>query len=648
MMFDGESGSGPDSPVARGGGSTFDAIDANGDGVIDRFEWEAHRARSRSPIRSPPGMPPPPGPEYPPRPHYGPSPHVLAPSPAFLAPPTASPYLERWRESTGAFQQYLDGFTAEKRTPLYKSTGTAPSPAPSDNTELLRLSKDTIAALQGDATSALSRASESQAELSQAREEISRLKRENTELREANSRLTIEMSRLEESTGQQRAHQADTSDKTGKSKEDAPYFFWADAGEEEDLARAGKEGSKDDKSKDETTKELLDVIVEREASIAELQDRLKAQAGKRGLTAAEKAALAEHESLTLKMGNLETYLREVETAMRRSEGRLDTTTKEREGLKAKVARLEKELGEEKAERMEDEQRMKFAMEGGVNELQEELARTRATAAKDAEMATKRRRMLEEEVAKSKTLLAEMGRNQEKFQLDLEAELQEAHRARAAAVGAAEHAEMNAAHAERDATQARRDMEKMEKELAFLRETLVTRLSEAGKKAALMIEEVEEAAALRVAEMEETLQVQMDRMRELDEMANTLQALKPTPVSKFSVKNLLKQVKAMEKEVQLLRGSVSERQRGTNTDESDDEKPKKVASSKSAARALSSVRRSSSVTPVGTPRATPKSTAGTPKSLLSSPKGPATGTPKSAAGTPRSTRSVSRARAGTIA
>ena len=35
---------------------------------------------------------------------------------------------------------------------------------------------------------------------------------------------------------------------------------------------------------------------------------------------------------------------------------------------------------------------------------------------------------------------------------------------------------------------------MEKELAFLRETLVTRLNEAAKKAASMIEEVEEAAA----------------------------------------------------------------------------------------------------------------------------------------------------------
>jgi len=32
-----------------------------------------------------------------------------------------------------------------------------------------------------------------------------------------------------------------------------------------------------------------------------------------------------------------------------------------------------------------------------------------------------------------------------------------------------------------------------------------RLSEAGKKAAMMIEEVEEAAALRVAEMEESLE-----------------------------------------------------------------------------------------------------------------------------------------------
>ena len=32
-----------------------------------------------------------------------------------------------------------------------------------------------------------------------------------------------------------------------------------------------------------------------------------------------------------------------------------------------------------------------------------------------------------------------------------------------------------------------------------------RLSEAGKKAAMMIEEVEEAAALRVAEMEEALE-----------------------------------------------------------------------------------------------------------------------------------------------
>jgi hypothetical protein len=83
-------------------------------------------------------------------------------------------------------------------------------------------------------------------------------------------------------------------------------------------------------------------------------------------------------------------------------------------------------------------------------------------------------MLEEEIAKTKNLLAEMGRNQEKFQMDLEIELREAHSDRAEAVAAADHAAMATAQAARESNSSRLNMDKMEKELAFLRETLVTR------------------------------------------------------------------------------------------------------------------------------------------------------------------------------
>jgi len=97
----------------------------------------------------------------------------------------------------------------------------------------------------------------------------------------------------------------------------------------------------------------------------------------------------------------------------------------------------------------------------------------------------------------------MSANQRTFQEDLELELAEAHNAKAEAVRNAAKSEFDRVVAEKEAQGCRGKEAKMDKELTFLRETLVTRLNEAGKKAAAMIEEVEEAAALRVAEIEVT-------------------------------------------------------------------------------------------------------------------------------------------------
>jgi len=163
------------------------------------------------------------------------------------------------------------------------------------------------------------------------------------------------------------------------------------------------------------------------------------------------------------------------------------------------------------------------------------------------------------------------------------------------------------------------------------------------------------------------------MDALEDMAGSLNALKPTPVSKFSVKNLLKQVKAMEKEVQLLRGSVSARVKGSAQDDSDHHEERQVKKTSGSGKtgvykaraggvtplsrvssgvSTGEVRRSSSTTPVGTPRGSgagrqsPRSAAPSPKSALGTPK---SNTQAAAAGTPRSARSTaSRSRAGTMA
>ena len=65
-----------------------------------------------------------------------------------------------------------------------------------------------------------------------------------------------------------------------------------------------------------------------------------------------------------------------------------------------------------------------------------------------------------------------------------------------------------------------------------------------------------------------LEQRLGDLDHLDGMAQQLLALKPNPTSQFNVKKLLKQVKAMEKEVSLLRSSVSERHRESEEEESE--------------------------------------------------------------------------------
>ena len=66
---------------------------------------------------------------------------------------------------------------------------------------------------------------------------------------------------------------------------------------------------------------------------------------------------------------------------------------------------------------------------------------------------------------------------------------------------------------------------------------------------------------------------MEQMNEIEESYRSILALKPTPVSKFSVQNLLKQVKAMEKEVQSLREAASAKEDAKTDDEGKKKKAK---------------------------------------------------------------------------
>jgi len=230
---------------------------------------------------------------------------------------------------------------------------------------------------------------------------------------------------------------------------------------------------------------------------------------------------------------------------------------------------------------------------------------------------------------TRQLLAEMSTNQQTFQADLEAELQQAHHECIEAATARNEEKQARMAAEVVANDHTRENTKMHKEVAFMQETLVTRLSDAAHKAAQMIEEVEDAAVARLAMVEEKMDAKLEDVAHLEEVAQQLLAMKPSPASQFTVKKLLKQVRAMEKEVTSLRSAVGVRKAAEMSDDSDgEERPR---------RATSTAKGSGSKSTASSKRTTSKSATSMRKSSLSaSSVGSRLGASPGTRATPRST------------
>lgn len=326
-------------------------------------------------------------------------------------------------------------------------------------------------------------------------------------------------------------------------------------------------------------------LAQRDVAVAEIKGKVDDLS--RTLLGKEEEVRRLREESKAKNTDLEAFLREKEAALHQREVELAARVEEGNHKQLHIDKLEHEAKSHRHQAGEGEALIRHLQQeleqskASAMKLEEDHAVAVDKATKQAEIDRRKVAGLEDEVAKARRLFSEMSAAKHLFQSDLEDELNEGREEIERMRLVVQEANIACATAESRAKAKAEEAEAAQQELSGLRETLMSRLSDAAHKAAQMIEEVEESAARRIAEIEEQLNARMEDMDLMDEQHAHLLALRPTPASQFTVKKLLKQVKAMEKEVTALRSSVSERKIGSDTepegsdDTEDEEKPKKT-------------------------------------------------------------------------